>query len=205
MQYIDIQQNTDEWLDLRVGKITGSSCSKIMANYDKAFGEPAKKAAVTVAVEQITKKRSVNELYSNSQMQRGHDQEPVATALYEAEYFVDIDNGGFFDCGNFGCSPDGLVGNAGLIEVKSVLSNIQYANIKRGGVDPAYKWQLIFNLMKTEREWIDFVSYCADFPIGKKLYVCRTYRSDCEDEFNMIEKRSDQFFQLVDEIKKRIS
>lgn len=204
MTFHNIDQNTDEWLDLRIGKITGSSCSKMMASYGKAFGEPAKKAAVTIAIEKMTGKRSANESYSNAQMQRGHDQEPVARMLYENEYFVDIGNGGFFDCGDFGCSPDGLVYEDGLIEIKSVLSSVHYANIKRGGIDPAYQWQIYFNLLKTERQWIDFVSYCADFPDASKLYVHRVKREDCQEKFDMIEKRSVQFFKLVEEIKDRI-
>ena len=204
MRFIDIDQNTDEWLDLRIGKITGSSCSKMMANYGKAFGEPAKKVAVTIAIEQMTGKRSVNDSYSNAHMQRGHDQEPIARMLYENDYFVDVENGGFFDCGDYGCSPDGLVGDNGLIEIKSVISSVHYANIKRGGVDPAYKWQVHFNLLKAEKDWIDSVSYCADFPEASRLYVHRVERKDCDEQFDMIERRSEQFFELVDEIKHTI-
>jgi len=204
MQFLDIKQNTDEWLDLRTGKVTGSSCSKIMANFGKAFGEPAKKAAVQIAVEQLTGKRSNSNNYSNEHMQRGHEQEPIAKALYEDQYFVDVSNGGFFDCGNCGCSPDGLVMDNGLIEIKSVISSVHYANIKRGGVDPAYKWQIYFNLLKTGRDWIDFVSYCSDFPIDKQLYVHRVKKSECSEEFGMINDRENEFFFLVDEIKKTI-
>lgn len=204
MKYHDIEQNTDEWLDMRIGKVTGSSCSKIMANYGKAFGDPAKKAAVSVAVEQLTGKRSSADSYINSHMERGHEQEPIARSLYEDMYFVDVTNGGFFDCGQCGCSPDGLVGDDGIIEIKSVISHVHYANIKRGGVDPAYKWQLYFNLLKTEREWIDFVSYCADFPIDKQLYIHRINKTDSEDEFKMINDRESQFFELVEEIKQVI-
>lgn len=204
MQFYDIEQNTDEWLDKRIAKVTGSSCSKMMANYGKAFGEPAKKAAVTIAIERLTGKRSLNEAYSNSQMQRGHEQEPIARMLYEAECFVDVTNGGFFDCGDFGCSPDGLVNDDGLIEIKSVLSSVHYANIKRGGIDPSYKWQIYFNLLHTGRDWIDFVSYCADFPESTRLYIHRINRADCDEQFKMIKERSDQFFKLVDEIKDTI-
>ena len=107
MIFHDIEQNTDEWLDLRVGKITGSACSKMMANYGKAFGEPAKKMAITIAREQVTGLRSINESFSNSHTERGHQQEPLARALYENEYFVDVTNGGFFECDGYGCSPDG--------------------------------------------------------------------------------------------------
>jgi len=204
MQFHDIEQNTDEWLDMRIGKIGGSSCSKVMANYGKAFGDPAKQMAVNIAVEQLTGKRSNVTSYKNADMLRGHEQEPIARALYEDQYFVDVTNGGFFDCGNCGCSPDGLVNDDGLIEIKSVISHVHYANIKRGGVDPAYKWQIYFNLLKTEREWIDFVSYCADFPPDKQLYIHRINKSDCENEFKMITEREEKFFLLVDEIKQTI-
>ncbi len=205
MQFHNIEQNTDEWLDLRIGKVTGSSCSKIMANYGKAFGEPAKKAAVTIALEQITGKRSESEMYKNEHMERGHEQEPLARALYESEYFVDVSNGGFFDCGNTGCSPDGLVDDNGLIEIKSVIPSVHYANIKRGNVDPAYKWQIYFNLLYTQREWIDFVSYCYDFPKNKQLYVFRVTAGESKEQFEMIESRLLDFFKLVDQVKETIA
>lgn len=204
MQFLDIKQNTDEWLDLRISKVTGSSCSKMMANYGKAFGEPAKKAAVQIALEQLTGKRSESTSYSNEHMARGHVQEPIARALYEDQYFVDVTNGGFFDCGLYGCSPDGLVADNGLIEIKSVIPSVHYSNIKRGGIDPAYKWQIYFNLMKTERDWIDFVSYCSDFPIDNQLYVHRITKEESIEQFEMIENRGLEFFKLVDEVKKNI-
>lgn len=205
MRFHNIEQNTDEWLDLRIGKVTGSSCSKIMANYGKAFGDPAKKAAITIALEQITGKRSETEMYKNDHMERGHEQEPLARALYESEYFVDVANGGFFDCGNTGCSPDGLVEETGLVEIKSVIPSVHYANIKRNNIDPAYKWQIYFNLLYTEREWIDFISFCSDFPEGKKLFVHRIYAEDSREQFDMILMRLTEFFNLVEDVKKTIA
>ena len=204
MIFHDVQQNTDEWLDLRAGKLTGSTCSKMMANFGKAFGEPAKKAAVTIAVEQVTGRRCTNDSFSNGQMIRGHAQEPLARMMYEDQHFVDVTNGGFFDCGQCGCSPDGLVVDDGLIEIKSVVASVHYNNIKRGGIDPAYQWQFYFNLLKTGRDWIDFVSYCADFPEETKLYVHRVNRDECSEQFDKIEERSEQFFRLVEEIKRSV-
>lgn len=204
MQFHDVSQNTDEWLDMRIAKLTGSGCPKIMANFGKAFGEPAKKLAVSIAREQVTGKRSMSESFSNQHTERGHKQEPVARGLYESKYFVEVSNGGFFDCGNSGCSPDGLVYDDGLIEIKSVLDYVHYANIKRNNIDPAYKWQIYFNLLKTERKWIDFVSYCADFPERTRLFVFRVNRNECTEYFKQIEKREVEFFKLVDEIKQFI-
>jgi len=204
MIWHDVVQNENEWFDLRIGKLTGSGASKIMANYGKAFGEPAKKLAVSIAREQVTGKRSLAENYTNAHMERGHEQEPMARALYESQYFTDVTNGGFFEGDEIGCSPDGLVGNDGLIEIKSVIDCVQYANIKRGGYDPSYKWQLIFNLQTTDREWIDFVSYCADFPDKTKLYVHRINKEECTDLFKMMDLRIDEFSTLVYIIKKTI-
>ncbi len=201
MKFHDIEQNTDEWIDLRIGKLTGSSIPKVMANDGKAFGDPAKALAATIAREQITGKRSINNQYSNSHMDRGHKQEPIARKHYEDMFFVDVDNGGFFDCGNTGCSPDGLVLSDGVIEIKSVIDNVQYSNIKRGGLDPAYKWQCIFNLNKTGRDWLDFVTYCADFPEKTRLYVFRIHKVDFGSEFAAMNNRVSEFFSLVERMK----
>jgi len=205
MIWHDVEQNTDLWLDIRPGKLTGSNASKIMANYGKAFGEPAKKLAVQIAVEQLTGKRSQNEAYSNAHMERGHEQESIARQLYEDEYFVDVKSGGFFDCGDTGCSPDGLVGDDGLIEIKSVLGHVHYATMMRNAVDPAYKWQVYFNLMETDREWIDFVSFCADFPRDKKLFIVRVNRKNSSEQFDMLYQRKYEFFKLVEQIKNNIN
>ena len=200
----DVEQGSEEWFTLRVGKLTGSNLSKVMANDGKAFGEPAKKLAVNIAIEQLTCRQSSNDSFSNEHTARGLEQEPIARMLYENEYFVDVLNGGFYDCGRAGVSPDGRVNDDGLIEIKSVLAHVHYATIIRQGIDPAYKWQVYFELLKSDREWIDFVSYCADFPERSKLFIHRTERKDAIEQFNMIRQREDDFFELVDSIKGRI-
>jgi hypothetical protein len=205
MIFHNVEQNTDEWLDLRSGKLTGSAISKVMANYGKPFGEPAKKLAANIAVEQLTGHRLMNESFSNGHMERGHQQEPIARMLYEQEHFVDVGNGGFFDCGFTACSPDGLVDSDGVIEIKSVVASVHYASIKRNNIDPSYKWQIFFNLKETQRAWIDFISYCADFPLNKRLFVCRVYANQLEEEFSMLSTRIAEFKALVDDIKKNIN
>lgn len=198
MIFVDVEQNTEEWLELRRGKITGSAIGKIMANEGKAFGDPAKAYALQIALERITGE-SAGGGYSNAHMERGHEQEPLARMLYEETYFCDVTNGGFFDLGGIGCSPDGMVGEDGLIEIKSVIASVHYANVKRGGVDPSYKWQVISNLLFTEREWIDFVSYCHEYPVGKKLFVHRTFKKDCGELFDRLSFRMGEFNRLIDE------
>ncbi|MHC4215055.1 MAG: YqaJ viral recombinase family protein [Planctomycetota bacterium] len=200
-KFHDIQQNTDEWMALRTGKLTSSKLGTIMANYGKAFGEPAKKYAVQIAVEQITGKKTESD-YSNSHMDRGHEQEPIARMMYEDRTFSEVLNGGFFDLGDAGCSPDGRVGDRGAIEIKSVIPSVHFANIKRQSVDPAYKWQCYGNLKFMDRDWLDFVSYCQDFPEEYQLYTCRIYPD--KDIFHMLETRQAEFLDLVSDVKSTI-
>lgn len=201
----DIKQNTDEWLDLRSGKVTGSAIGKIMANYGKAFGEPAKKLAINIAVERVTGKRIDADHYMNSHMERGHQEEPIARQLYEEVFFVDVENGGFYDNGNTGCSLDGRVVVNGAVEIKSVIATTHYANIKRGTYDPTYKWQYFFNIQESKADWLDFVSYCSSFPEHNQLYVYRIHREDIAKELIMIDNRLEEFENHVESIMRDIS
>jgi hypothetical protein len=120
-KFHDVQQNTDEWQALRLGKATASNFACFMANYGKAFGDPAKRYALQIALERLTGKKAEFS-FSNEHMERGHEQEPVAKMLYAEETLREVLNGGFFDCGEYGDSPDGLVGEHGVVEVKSVIA-----------------------------------------------------------------------------------
>lgn len=199
----DVQQNTDEWYLLRSGKITASSLNKVMANFGKAFGDPAKKYAVDIAVQQITGKTTGGG-YSNDHMARGHEEEPLARMEYEARYFCDVTNGGFFERKDLGTSPDGLIGDDGVIEIKSAIPSVHYARISKQSYDSAYKWQLVGHLLFTNRDWVDFVSYCSSFPDDKKLYVHRSYADDFGKEFIMAADRIDEFRELIESTKKVI-
>ena len=85
MKWIDIEQNTDEWFDLRLKKSTSSNFAKIMDNFGKSFGEPAKKYAQQKALERVTGVRDESNSYFDKNMQRGNDHEPVASDKYEIQ------------------------------------------------------------------------------------------------------------------------
>lgn len=196
LDYVDVEQNTDEWFDMRAGKLTSSKLGIVMAKFGQAFGDPAKKYAKVIAVEQI-RNAPVASSFSNDHMERGHEQEPLARALYEQETFSTVDNGGFFCSDKVGCSPDGLVQKDGVIEIKCVIANIHYDNVKRQNIDPQYKWQGIGNLKFTSRDWLDFISYCDDYPIGKQLFVHRIRKEEFTEQYEMIDQRIDEFMSLV--------
>lgn len=196
MRWHDVDHNTPEWDALRLGKPTASGYAKFMANYGKAFGEPALRYALQIALERVTGRKSEYS-FSNEHMERGHDQEPIAKMLYEELHFVDVSKGGFFDWGDWGDSPDGLVDDDGVVEIKCVIAPVHHANIRRGCADPAYKWQRVGHLDGTGRKWVDFVSYCADYPEHQQLVVHRTYRDELEAELAQLAERRAQFLDLV--------
>lgn len=203
MKHHKVEQNTDEWFQLRAGKITMSKLNVVMAKYPNAFGDPAKKYAIDLAVEQITGK-PVKSSYSNSAMEQGHILEPVAIAKYEQTTFSEVKPGGFFCDDKIGASPDGLVGE-GLLEVKSsITTHAHYERVRKQAVDSAYRWQIAGTLLYTGKPWVDFCSYCEDFPMDKQLFIIRIYASQLREEFKLIKARIAKFLELVAESKEII-
>lgn len=202
---VDVKQGSDKWLSWRAGLVTGSNQAKVMANYGKAFGNPAQVYATQKAIERITG-RPIGSTYKNAYMQRGNDLEPDAIALYERTEFIKVEDGGFFVKGNLGDSPDGLIGHNGCIEVKTVLPHIHEERLRKGGIDLKHKWQIVSHLYVCERDYCDFVSYCPEMPKGAELYVYRVYPD--EEMLDMFLKRNAEFEELIQEkieiIKKRM-
>ena len=192
----DVEQNSEEWLELRKGKVTASYFPIIMANDGKAFGEPAKRYALKLALERKTGRR-IEAGFSNEHTERGHALEPVARMRYESEYFTQITNGGFFDLVSYGDSPDGLICQDGVIEIKSVIASTHYETLNRNAPDPAYKWQIVGHLFCTKRKWCEFVSYCEDFPEEKQLLVYRIYAEEIQEKFNRLETRLNEFLEYI--------
>lgn len=203
-KFHDVQQNSDEWQALRCGKVTNSNAGTFMANLGKSFGDPAKRYALQIALEQLTGVKAAAG-FTNEHTERGHEQEPIARMLYQEETFSVVTNGGFFCWGSHGDSPDGLVGDVGGIEIKCVIAPVHYDTIRRGSFDPAYRWQLIGHLDCTGREWFDFVSYCGDFPAASRLFVHRLYRRDYEQEIAQLRARRDELLALIADIKADVS
>lgn len=200
----DVEQNTEIWDGLRVGKITSSKLGCIMANFGKPFGDPAHKYAVNIALEQITGRKAEGG-YTNDDMARGHEQEPIAREAYQDRFFCDVTNGGFYEIGDYGCSPDGHIDKNGLIEIKSAIPSVHYERIRKQSCDStAYQWQMIGNVKAAEKEYIDFVSYCQDFHDDGKLFVIRNYAECFVKQFEMIDERLFEFRELIATTKQSI-
>lgn len=196
MKWHNVEQNSPEWDELKLGRPGSSASATFMAHYGKEFGEPAQKLALRLALERITGRKSERS-FSNSDMERGHAQEPIARMLYEEQHFVSVTNGGYFQFDEYGDSPDGLVDDDGVLEIKSVIDSVHEATINRGKPDPAYKWQIVTHLDCTGRDWVDYVSYCADFPEWEQLVVYRVHRKDVQEELAMLADRRAKFIELI--------
>lgn len=195
--WLDIQQNSEDWFNARLGRATSSNFDTIMANEGKAFGQPAKDYAEKIALEIVTGVRDETQSFSNSYMDRGHELEPIAAELYEVETMQNVTNGGFFYTDKLGDSPDGLVGLDGVIEIKSVIPKTHWKTLKRGSFDPSYKWQYVGHLLISGRSWCDCVSFCPEFPEGKQLIIHRFERD--EEMIRRLKSRLDDFLELVNE------
>ena len=197
--WVDVEQNSEEWFNFRLGLATSSNFGKIMANFGKAFGNPAIEYAQKLALEIVTKERDETGPSGLWQFERGHEFEPVAIRRYELETLQTVTNGGFFHNleNTIGDSNDGNVGENGCIEVKTVVPNTQWKRIKKGGIDSNYKHQINGHLLVGEKEWCDFISFCPEMPHNKQILITRVYRD--EEELKKLESRLDAFLELVKE------
>jgi putative phage-type endonuclease len=173
----DLQRN-DEWHAARLGKATGSKISDVMAS--GKVGAPSVTRANYLAqllCERLT--GNPTESYSNAAMQHGIDTEAEAKTAYEFQTGVHVADVGFVDHPTIamsGASPDGLIGDDGLIEIKCPNSATHLATLRGASIDGKYIKQMQWQMACTGRSWCDFASYDPRFPFEHQLYVKRVMR-----------------------------
>lgn len=153
-----IEQNTPEWHALRLGKFTASMFKDILGSRSN---EGFKKAIDRVVWELLT--GVPVESYSNEWMQRGHELEPIAIEQYQALKFTNTIDAGFWEFNKWvGASPDQLIGDDGLLEIKCPKWSTMLQYIRRGKVPTVYVPQIQGQLMCTGRQWCDFMAFHPD-------------------------------------------
>lgn len=153
--YHNVDQNTDEWFNLRLGRFTASSFKDLFMKKTTIGYE---KAIYKTVFERLTGEAPEN--FSSMYMERGHELEPLAVDAYQEETFNDVVNGGFFSLGEWiGASPDGLVGENGILEIKSPAYNTMINYLLKNQLPSIYKWQVQGQLYVTDREWCDFMAF----------------------------------------------
>ena len=165
--YKDIQQGTKEWHEVRDLILTASNAQAIGNN-----GTGLLSLVRKLVARHFTKE----ETYINENMERGIELEGLARGVYELENGVSVERVGFIEgegeLKGAGCSPDGLVGKDGGLEIKCP-SGENYIDIVEGGlkvVNTKYIWQVQMSLLITGRKWWDLMFYHPDFPISSQVF-----------------------------------
>lgn len=197
-------QGSDDWFAQRIGKVTASRLNDVMATL-KSGGEAAtrKNYRAQLIAERLTGTKA--DSFTNTAMQWGTDNEPIARANYEILMGADVDQIGFVDhpvIGMTGASPDGLIGVAGLIEIKcpNTATHIEY--LLSGVVPPDYHNQMLWQMECTSRWWCDFVSFDPRMPEDMQLFVVRFNRD--EDRLNELRSGVIKFLAETDDVMARL-
>lgn len=174
-----VTQGSEAWHLMRLGKITASRINDVVAAIKT--GEAATRAdyRIELVCERLTGKPT--EGFTNSHMERGTELEPFARSAYEIAKATFVDQVAFVDhprLKNTGASPDGLVGDEGLIEIKclAVKNHIKILVDKKA--PSKYMNQMQWQMACTKRLWVDFVSYCPELPENMQLFVKRVDRDN---------------------------
>lgn len=172
-------QRSPEWHQLRAGKLTGSCAKDVLATVKTGEAAARRDLRLRIVAERLTG-RPQDDSYVNAVMQWGIDHEAEAIAAYEAATGALVTPVGFCEHDELeaGTSPDGFVGDDGLISVKcpKTATHIRYLC---EGVEPAeHAAQNSHELWITGRKWIDFVSYDPRLPQPMQLFITRVTRSD---------------------------
>jgi len=168
--FYDLEQGSDLWLKARMGVITASNFSKILGKKDKSERKTYlyKKAAELSG-------GSYEEGYKNDFMERGNEIEDQARAMYELKQKVEVEQIGFIKQEDYlGCSPDGLVGDDGMVEIKCPLASTHVKRIVEAKLPPEYRAQIQGQMWVAQRQWCDFVSFHPD--VTQNIFILRVER-----------------------------
>ena len=163
MEIVDCEQNSDEWIAAKIGIPSSSQFSAILA---RGSGSQPSKTRRTymrkLAGERITGKPAEN--FRNAHMDRGHEMEPEARAFYEFANGVTTERVGFIKNHGAGASPDSLVGDVGLLEIKTALPHILIGHIEAGKSPAEHFAQVQGQMWVSERQWCDILNYWPGMP-----------------------------------------
>ena len=174
-----MDQGSDEWFAARIGKVTASRVADVLAKTKSGYSTSRDNYMAQLVCERLTNQKA--EGFSNAAMQHGTDTEPLARAAYEAYADVLVDEVGFVPHPSIymaGASPDGLVGDDGLLEIKCPNTATHIDTLLSRTVPSKYNTQMQFQIACTGREWCDFVSYDNRLPEELQLFVKRVPRDD---------------------------
>lgn len=196
-----IEQRSDEWFAQRCGKVTASRIADVTAKTKTGWGAGRANYMAQLVAERLT--GNVEQSYINTAMQWGIDTEPQAVAAYEAMKLCTVDPAPFVvhpSIADAGASPDGFVGEWGLIECKCPNTATHIDTLLKGKIDGRYIKQMQWQMACTGRQWCDFVSYDPRLNAELALFSQRVDRDD-----DMIAEIEWAVLQFTNEIAGKVS
>jgi putative phage-type endonuclease len=193
-----MDQGSEEWFTIRIGKVTASRVADVIAKTKTGYSASRDNYMAQLVCERLTGQKG--ESFTNAAMQHGTDTEPLARAAYEALQDVLVDEVGFVSHPTIemaGASPDGLVGDDGLIEIKCPNTATHIETLLSQTVPGKYNTQMQFQMACTGRKWCDFVSFDNRLPDELQLFVRRVPRD--EVFIRLIEAEIVQFIAELDD------
>ena len=174
-----MEQRTDEWFAARLGKVTASKVSDVVAKTKSGYGASRATYMSQLLVERLT--GNPTEFYANAAMQWGTDTEPQARAAYEFITNNSVVEEGFISHPTIemsGASPDALVGDDGMLEIKCPNTSTHVQTLLDEKIPKKYVDQMQWQMACAEREWCDFVSFDPRLPDGNDFFCTRLKRDD---------------------------
>ena len=175
----EIEQQSAEWFAVRAGKATASRIADILAKTKSGPAASRTNYAAQLIAERLTGKPA--EGFSSAAMQWGNEQEPHARRAYENRQGAFVEQVGFVThptMADAGASPDGLVNDDGLIEIKCPNTATHIDTLRSGDIDRKYVLQMQWQMACTGRMWCDFVSFDPRLPESMQLFVKRVPRDN---------------------------
>lgn len=201
-----MEQRSSEWFAARLGCVTASRVKDVMAS--GRGGAPSasrKNYMMELLCERLTGQQGGMDLSRNPAVQRGVELEPFACMAYEADKGLIVVETGLVmhpSINRFGASPDGLVGDDGVLEIKCPNTATHIATMQSERHDPAYEWQMLAQMACTNRDWADFVSYDDRLPESLQ-YVCHRFERDFK-RCREMESEIKAFLEELDELEKEM-
>lgn len=200
-----VEQGSDDWHKMRLGCITASRFKDVIAG---GQGKTRLAYMRELCAEIITGQKQ--ESYNNEYMQRGAETESQARDYYTLLTGSEIEQVCFFKVGHadseairVGCSPDGLIGDTGLIEIKCPKTTTQIETFLSGKMPTTHKPQVQGQLMVTGREWCDFVSFDPRINGKSCFFKERIYRNEkyIEELQSKIKQFKKEAYELLEKLK----
>ena len=170
----EIVQGTDEWFAARLGKVTASRVADVIAKTKTGYSASRDNYMAQLVCERLTGQKG--ESFTNAAMQWGTETEPQARAAYSAARFEIVEEVGFVNHPTIeaaGASPDGFVGDLGLIEIKCPNTATHIDTLLSQTVPSKYNTQMQWQMICTGKHFCDFVSYDPRLPTELQMFIKR--------------------------------